>query len=391
MSQPTRIYLDNAATSWPKPETVYQAVERYLRHCGAPAGRGAYREASEVEREVARCRRLLAELIAAEDPRQIVFTCNATDALNLALHGLLRPGDHVVTSVVEHNSVLRPLRFLEQQQGVQVTRVPCDQRGVVDPAAIERAVRPETRLIALIHASNVTGALQPVEQAGQIARRHGCLLLVDAAQTLGHMPVDVQQLGAHLLAAAGHKGLLGPLGLGFLYMAPGVEQVLQSVRQGGTGTHSDQDRQPDSQPDKFESGNLNVPAILGLAAGLEYLRDRGLERLHEHYQRLTARLLDGLRAIAGVRIHGPADPASQVGVVSVTVAGYDPRELAGLLDSAFAIQVRAGIQCAPLMHEALGTVHHGGTIRFSVGAFTSEREVDQAVEAMAELTAAQVG
>ena len=386
-SQPRRIYLDNAATSWPKPESVYGAVEHYMRQVGAPAGRGVYREATDVERSVGECRRLMAEQINAVDASRIVFTLNATDALNLALHGLLRPGDHVVTSTLEHNSVLRPLRALEDAGVVRVTRVGCNGAGWVSPDEIRAAIEPQTRLIALLHASNVTGALQDVVEVGRIAARHECVFLVDAAQTVGHVPVDVREMGVHLLATAGHKGLLGPLGTGCLYVAPGMDSELRSVRQGGTGTRSDLDLQPDSMPDKYESGNLNVPGVLGLAAGLKFVRDFGIAPLRAHHLRLTGQMLRGLSDISGVRIHGPADPERQVGVVSMTLRGYDPRELAGLLDSVCRIQARPGIHCAPGAHRELGTLQAGGTVRFSFGPFTTVDEIDRTVEAIAEFAA----
>src|SRR4051794_6478479 len=252
-----RIYLDNAATSWPKAEAVYGAVDHYQRQLGAPAGRSSYAEASDVERMIGSCRKKIATLIGATDPFRIVFTFNGTDSLNLALHGLLRPGDHVVTTVCEHNSVLRPLRFLAQRD-ITTTYVPCDGHGYIDADAIREAITSKTRLIALIHASNVTGAIQSAEAVGKIAADHGVFFVLDAAQSLGHVPIDVTSLGCHLLAAPGHKGLLGPLGTGVLYIAPSVEQQLLPLRQGGTGTKSDEDRQPDSLPDRYESGNLNV-------------------------------------------------------------------------------------------------------------------------------------
>ena len=243
-----RIYLDNAATSWPKPEAVYEAVDYYQRELGATTGRGAYREADEVERRVGLAVSDLVELIGADEPQRIMFTANGTESLNLAIHGMLRPGDHVITSVVDHNSVLRPLRFLEEHHGITVDRVPCGSDGIVDPESVRAALKPETRLIALVHASNVTGALQPIEQVGAIAAEHGVFYLVDAAQSLGHMPIDVKRVGAHFFAAPAHKGLLGPSGLGVLYIAPGSEQHLHPLRQGGTGTQSDEDRQPERCP-----------------------------------------------------------------------------------------------------------------------------------------------
>jgi len=385
-----RIYLDNAATSWPKPEAVYAAVDYYQRELGATTARGAYREAEEVERRVWLTRRRLADFLGADDPARIIFTANGTESLNLAIHGLVRPGDHVVTSVVDHNSVLRPLRFLAERQAVQVDYVPCDGDGLIDPQSVERMLRPNTRLIALVHASNVTGALQPIEEVGRLAAEHGVFYLVDAAQSLGHLPLDVTRIGAQALAAPGHKGLLGPSGLGVLYIAPGCETSLLPLRQGGTGTRSEEDRQPDTLPDKYEPGNLNVPAVLGLGEGIAFLEQQGLEQVAQHGRALTTRLLEGLAEIDGVTIYGPRDPRRQVGVVSVSLAGFDPRTVAAMLDSTHRIQVRAGIQCAPLMHQALGTTELGGTVRLSTSVFTTEQDIDAAVDAVATIASSRV-
>ena len=379
-----RAYLDNAATSWPKPDSVYEAVRAAMCELGAPAGRSAYAEAAEVEALVGEARRQAAELLGAEDPRRIIFTSNATDALNLAIHGSLARGDHVVTTVVEHNSVLRPLRRWASR-GVELTHIRCDAQGWIDPQEVEAAIRPNTRLIALTHASNVTGTVQACEDVGRIAREHGVLFLVDAAQTAGHWPIDVRDLACSFLAAPGHKGLLGPLGVGLLYIAPGVEQRLEPVRQGGTGTLSDSDLQPDTLPDKYEAGNLNVPGILGLLAGLRFVRERGVQSLQVHQRHLTARLLEGLGGVGQVTTFGSADSDRRVGVVSLVVAGYDPQEAAGMLDAAYRVQVRSGLHCAPLMHQALGTFAAGGTLRISIGPFNTLEEIDLAVRALAEL------
>ncbi len=282
MSTQERIYLDNAATSWPKPQSVYDAVDHYQRSMGVAAGRGFYREAVEVDRTLQRTRTAIARLIGADEPSRIIFTFNGTDSLNLALHGILRSGDHVITSAAEHNSVLRPLRYLEGHQGVEISRIPVDEFGLVDPDAIRGAIRPNSRLIALIHASNVTGALQPAEDVGRIAHENGLLFLLDAAQSLGHVPLDVSRLGADLLAAPGHKGLLGPLGTGILYVAPGIEEQLRPIRQGGTGTDSESDRQPETLPQKYESGNPNVAGLVGLSAGVEYLAQQGIAAVRQH-------------------------------------------------------------------------------------------------------------
>jgi cysteine desulfurase family protein len=389
MTSVQRIYLDNAATSWPKPNAVYQAVDRYMRVVGAPAGRGVYGEAVEVERLVAQARQHLARLIGVDEPRRMIFTVNGTDSLNLALHGLLRPGDHVVTSVCEHNSVLRPLRHLQQKLGLEVTRVGCDSLGIVSAEDIAAVVQPTTRLIALTHASNVTGGLQPVAEVGRIAAERDILFLVDAAQTLGHLPVSVSELGCHLLAAPGHKGLLGPLGTGLLYVGPAAESVLDSTRQGGTGTVSETDVQPTALPDKFESGNHNVPGIVGLNAALQHLMETGLAGLRQHEEQLTASLLAGLADITGVTVHGPRDTGRQVGVVSISIEGYDPQEAATILDQAYSVQVRSGLHCAPRMHESLGTLQEGGTIRFSVGMFNTQEHVETAIRAVGEIAASK--
>lgn len=385
-----RIYLDNAATSWPKPEAVYEVVDWYQREVGATTGRGAYREADEATRRVRTTRERLARLLGVARPDHIVFTANGTESLNLALHGVLRPGDHVITSVVDHNSVLRPLRFLEEHREIAVDRVPCSRDGIVDPQAMRRAIRPRTRMIALVHASNVTGALQPIEEVGALAAEYGLIYLVDAAQSAGHLPIDVRRTGAHLFAAPAHKGLLGPSGLGLLYIAPGCEPSVRPLRQGGTGTQSDEDRQPDTLPDKYEPGNLNVPAVLGLGAGVAFLEQLGLEQVHRQSVELTARLLDGFAGIAGVTVYGPPAAHQRVGVVSISVAGVDPRVVAATLDSARRIQVRAGVHCAPLMHRALGTTELGGTVRFSTSVFTTPADVDAAVEAVAEIARSMV-
>lgn len=387
MTQPARIYLDNAATSWPKPEAVYRAVDEYQRQLGAPAGRGAYSTGQDVQRRVAEARRAVASLLCAPDAKRIVFGFNGTDALNIALHGLLQDGGHVVTTVVEHNSVLRPLRWLAEHRGVRTTHVACDAFGKVSAADIEQALEPETRLIALSHASNVTGTLQPVGEVGRVAHDRGIVLLVDAAQSLGHVPIDVEALHIDVLASSGHKGLLGPLGTGMLYVAPGVEQRIESFRQGGTGTSSEQDRQPDQLPHRFESGNLNVPGIVGLGAGAAFVQERGVESLRRHEQQLTARLLDELRQIEGVTLYGPDDVEQRVGVVSFGIAGFEPQEVASMLDAACGIQVRAGLHCAPLIHKALGTQDFGGTVRISVGPFNTPDHVHAAARAVAQLAA----
>jgi cysteine desulfurase family protein len=380
-----RIYLDNAATSWPKPAAVYEAVDDYQRHFGAPAGRSGYAEAVTVTQEVAAARLKVARLVDLSDPAHLIFTANGTDSLNLVIHGLLKAGDHVITSVVEHNSVLRPLQLLEDIGQVTVTHVGVDRSGTIDPAEVRAAIRPATRLIAIAHASNVTGAVQPIEDVGYIAREAGALVLCDAAQTVGHMAVDIEQLQVDFLAASGHKGLLSPLGTGVLAMRPRAAHLLQSVRQGGTGTRSEETRQPNDLPSKFESGSLNVPGILGLAAGVGFLEERGLDTIAREGQELVGRLIEGLSRIEGLRVLGPPAAGRRVPLVSIVVDGYDPQEVALSLDAAYRIQVRPGLHCAPLMHRRLGTHETGGTVRFSLGPFTTADQIDTTIEAVSEI------
>ena len=379
------IYLDNAATSFPKPVAVYGAMDNYQRSLGAPVGRGAYQAAVDVQSVVRRCRKRAAELLGAESTERVLFTFNGTDGLNIAIHGLLKPGDHVVTSAMEHNSVLRPLRWLEKHKGVEVTRVPADVRGQIEPAEIRRAMRPNTRLVAMIHASNVTGGLQPIAEVSEIAQSAGVLFLVDAAQSAGHVPIAVQALGIDLLACPGHKGLLGPLGTGLLYIKTGMEDSVESLRQGGTGSQSEDDHQPQTLPDKYESGNHNAPGLVGLEAGLAWLANEDPARLRRHEIELTGQFLEGLAGIPNVTVYGPRDPAQQVGVVSLNVEGYEPQVLASILDENFQIQIRAGFHCAPLAHQTLGTSDLGGTARFSLGPFTTSEHIEAALEALKEI------
>ncbi len=379
-----RIYLDNAATSYPKPAGVAAAVDRAIKDEGAAEGRSSTRAAQRVHDVIARCRQRVAKLLGASNADRIVFTFNGTDSLNLALHGVLRPGDHVVTSAVEHNSVLRPLRNL-RDRGVEVTYVAGDQVGRVNPDEFQRAIRKNTRLVALVHASNVTGTIQPIERVGEMARAAGAFFLVDAAQTAGHLPIDISQSPIDLLAAPGPKGLLGPLGTGILYVAPHVEAQLASSRQGGTGSNSEDDLQPERLPDKYESGNHNVPGLFGLEAALAWIEERTIVELRRHERELTQQLWEALAPIDGLRLYGPQSPDDRVGVVSVTLDGFDSHELATILDTSFGIETRAGLHCAPGMHRALGTFDSGGTLRLSVGPFTTAADVEAVVAAFRAL------
>ncbi len=377
-------YLDNAATSWPKAPGVVLAMVHFLEEVGANPGRSGHRRSVAAGRLVYRTREALAHLLGLDDPLRIVLTQNVTYALNLALRGLLRPGDHVVTSGMEHNAVMRPLRALEEE-GVALTMVPCSREGLLDPQEVRRALRPATALIVLNHASNVCGTILPVAEVGQIARQAGLLYLVDAAQTAGVLPIAMEEMGIDLLAFTGHKGLLGPTGTGGLAIGPRVPlERFSPLARGGTGSRSEHEVQPDFLPDKFESGTLNAVGYAGLLAGLEYLQERGIPAIRAHEVELTRRLLAGLRSIPGVTVYGPQEAERQVAVVSFNVAGRTPADVAEQLDERYDIACRPGLHCAPAAHRTLQTFPTG-TVRFGLGAFTTAEEVEESVRAVGEI------
>lgn len=377
------IYLDNAATSFPKPPGVYAAVDHALREIGVGPGRGGYRQSLDATRLVFAARESAAVLFGITDSSRLVFTHSATEGLNLATIGLLKPGDHVVSTSAEHNSLARPLNLLARR-GVELTRVPCDRQGFVAPGDISAAVRSNTHLIALSHCSNVTGAIQPVAEIGRIARQHGVLFLLDAAQSAGSIPIDVRELSVDLLAAPGHKGLLGPQGTGILYVAAGVD--LEPLMVGGTGGYSSSDEQPEAMPERFESGTLNTPGVAGLKAGIEFVMEQGVEAIRRKESQLVVRLLEGVTGIPGLTVYGPDDPARRGSVVSFTVTGHDPSEIAYALDRDWGISVRAGLHCAPDAHRSLGT-YPAGTIRVSPGHFNVEADIDAFVKALRAIVA----
>lgn len=389
-----RIYLDNAATSWPKPEAVYAAMDDWQRRVGASYARGSSAAADETRDLVTRARGAVARLVGEADPRRVVFTGGGTEGLNLALFGLLRPGDHVVATVCEHNAVLRPLHWLSGPESpcpIEVSWVGCDARGLVDAGDVARELRPATRLVAMIHASNVTGAVQPVEAVADEARARGVLVVIDAAQTLGRLPLDVNRLGADVVAAPGHKGLLGPLGTGVVWLRTGIETELRPFRHGGAASGGDLPGMPASLPDRYEAGSLNAPGLVGLGAGVEHVLAEGVEAIRGRVAAARRRLAEGLGGLAGVRIYGPDETALQAGVVSFSAGGYDPHEVAHLLASAFGVESRGGRHCAPRLHEALGTAAAGGLVRFSPGPTTTDDELDAAIDAVSCLATTPPG
>lgn len=378
------IYFDNAATSWPKPAAVPQAMTAFLEQVGANPGRSGHRLSVEAARTIYDTRQALADLFNAPDPMRVVFGHNITEALNLALRGLLHPGDHVITSSMEHNSVMRPLRWLEQQ-GVALSVLPCSPQGFLDPDDIEAAIRPHTKLIVLNHASNVAGGLLPVAEAGRIARQHGLLLLVDTAQTAGAYPIDMQQDNIDLLAFTGHKSLYGPTGTGGLIFGERVvAEGILPLHLGGTGSRSEAEFQPDFLPDRFESGTPNAVGLAGLLAALHWLQDKSVDAIRQHETTLARQLISGLQQIPGVILFGGQDASRQTATVSFNIASLEPSTVGQRLDAEYGILCRVGLHCAPAAHRTLGTFPDG-TVRFGMGAFNTIEEVHQALQAVEHL------
>ena len=375
------VYLDNAATSWPKPPGVIAAMQDYLENCGGNPGRAGHGKALASARMTYEARDALTTLLNAPSPDRVVFTKNATEAINLLLFGFLNPADHVIVSSMEHNAVMRPLRELESR-GVRLSVIPCDACGRLDPDWVKRAICPDTRLILIMHASNVTGALLPIGEVAAIAQETGVRFAVDAAQTAGVCPIDMQALGIDFLAFTGHKSLGGPQGTGGL--ALGVDINLRPLIFGGTGSASESEIQPDFLPDKLESGTLNAVGIAGLGAALAALTDFGVANVLAHEQKLIGLFRDGLREIPDLEVYGPSNPREAVGVLSLNIGDLPCEEVGVRLERDFGILTRTGLHCAPAAHRTIGTFGRG-TVRFSVSRFTTEDDIRAALAAVAEL------
>ena len=377
------IYLDNAATSWPKPPCVARAMSNVLSSGMGNPGRTSHRLSMEAASMVQECRENLAQLFCIANPLRICFTSNATEALNLAIKGVLSQGDHVLCSSMEHNSVWRPLVALEER-GVELTVVEAGPNGITDAASIERSIKRNTRLIVVLHASNVNGAIQPVEEIGRIAHERGIAMLVDAAQTAGSIPIDVQAMHIDLLAFPGHKGLLGPQGTGGLYVSEGMN--LRTLKEGGTGSDSTSPHQPSYYPDRMESGTLNVPGIAGLNQSVRYLLQKGVAQVARREAKLTQTLLAGLMRIGGITVYGPSVELARAAVVSFNLRGMDPVSVANELERRADIACRPGWHCAALAHQTQGT-QDTGTVRLSPGPFTKTTDIETTLSAIAELAA----
>ncbi|MBP1714238.1 MAG: cysteine desulfurase / selenocysteine lyase [Deltaproteobacteria bacterium] len=378
------IYLDNAATSHPKPEIVIQAMEAFMRNVGGNPGRSGHRLSIEAGRIIFETREKIAALFGISDSSRVIFGQNATEAINLGLKGLLRRGDHVITSSMEHNSVMRPLRALERE-GIDLTVVPCSREGFLDPAEIQKAIRKNSRMVVLNHGSNVVGTLLPLEPVGKICRNHGILFMVDAAQTAGVIPIDMEKEKIDLLALTGHKALFGPQGTGGLVMGERVnEKNLEPLKRGGTGSRSELEEQPDFLPDRCESGTPNAVGLTGLRAGLDFILGVGIERIRDHEKKLTTRLIQGLQEIPGAIVYGSGDAEKQCATVSFNLKNWMPSDLSFRLDEEFGILTRVGLHCAPSAHKTIGTFPEG-TVRVSMSYLNTGEEIEQALQAIKTL------
>lgn len=376
------IYLDNAATSFPKPEAVYQALDAFARHDLANPGRAGHKMALAAERALDDCRHLLNQFFHGEGPERFIFTLNCTDALNMAFKGVLKEGDHVITTDLEHNSVSRPLRAMELAGKITLTRIAADRGGTVDPDVIKKAITPKTRLIAQTHASNVLGTVQPIEAIGKIAREGEVLFLVDGAQTAGVIPIDIQAMNIDLLAFPGHKSLLGPTGTGALYVGPGA--IVGAWREGGTGGDSSSETQPREYPYFLEGGTPNVLGVAGLAAGIKHVTEQGLAKIHKHEVELLEHLCKRLDEIGGYEIFAHRDWSKRVGTMSIRSEALPAAEIGGILDQAFEIAIRPGLHCAPYIHRSIGTFPDGA-VRVSPGPFNTKDDIDALATALAEI------
>lgn len=385
------IYFDNAATTFPKPAAVWTSMERCGRnYCGNP-GRSGHLFSVKTGEAVFEARMQIAEMIGAENAMQILFTGNATEALNLGIKGILRKGDHVVTTSMEHNSVLRPLKALEKE-GVETSIVKAEPDGSVRVEQIRDAIRKETRMIVCTHVSNVCGTILPVKKIGALAKERQILFFIDASQSAGCLPIDVKAMGADLLAAPGHKGLLGPQGTGFLYVSPDLNSCLNPLKQGGTGTASKSMKQPSEFPEAYESGTLNAVGIVGLHAGMQWIRSlgggcdrKGIESIHAWEQSLTKMIDETLRSMNHIVVYGPQDSEKKTGVTAFNIIGRNCETVAAKLSDVYGIAVRAGYHCAGPAHRSIGT-WSTGAIRISVGPFNSKKETEQLLRAIYELS-----
>lgn len=376
------IYLDNAATTYPKPEKVYDAILDCMKNYCANPGRAGHKMAMRAGREIYDARENIAKLFNIDNPMNIVFTHNATDSLNLAIKGSVKRGDHIITTSMEHNSVIRPIKALEVE-GVESTVVQCDNKGFLNINDIEKAIKKNTKLIVTTHASNVCGTLIDIKGVGEIAKKHNIVYLVDASQTAGVYDINIKELNIDMLAAPGHKCLLGPQGTGILYIREGLK--IDILKEGGTGSQSEDLFQPELVPDKYESGTHNTPGIAGLNEGVKFILEEGIDKIRKHEEELCQYMLDRLEEIPNIIIYGPKDSKKRAAVISINIENIDSGEITFLLDSEYNIATRSGIHCSPLAHQSLGTLQQGA-VRFSLGYFNTKEDIDSAIKALKNIS-----
>ncbi len=383
------IYLDNSATTFPKPASVVKAMTEFMKHTCANPGRSGHKMAQDTNREILMARMDMAQLFGVPNPMQIAFTKNASEALNLAILGYVKDGDHVITSCMEHNSVLRPLNYLKQQGKIELTIVDSDDEGFVHPEAIEASIKQNTSLIAVTHASNLTGSINDIVGIAKVSalanqdREKKIALLVDAAQTAGLVDIDVTEIGIDMLAGAGHKSLYGPTGTGFLYVSEKI--MLTPIYRGGTGSISESLEQPDFMPDMLETGTLNATGIVGLRAGLNYIREEDIGKLRENQQNMVALLIKEFSKLENVKLFGTKDAKKRASAVSINIGDRDSQEITYILSDKYDIATRGGKHCAPLAHTRMGTLEQG-MVRISVSSFTTESELQSVINAVKELS-----
>ncbi|APF26571.1 aminotransferase class-V family protein [Clostridium sporogenes] len=376
-----KIYLDNAATTYPKPEKVYSSILNYMKNVGASPGRGGYENALTGDRMVYKCRQSLINLFNFNKIENVVFTSNITASLNILIKSIVKDGWHVITSSMDHNSVIRPLVSLEKSNKIKLDILNCSEEGLINIEDFKSAIKDNTKLVVLSHASNIVGTIQPLETIGKICKEKGIYFIIDSAQTAGVLPLDFQNLNCNALAFTGHKALLGPQGIGGFIIDDKLNNIATNFIEGGTGSLSESTLQPDFLPDKFESGTMNTPGIAGLLAGIEYINEEGLNTIKEREEYLSREFINGLLNIDSIKVYGPLDASLRTATISINSSKIDNSELGFLLDSEFGIMVRTGLHCAPLAHKTIGSFPQG-TLRFSFGAFNDIKDINYALYAL---------
>jgi cysteine desulfurase family protein len=381
------IFLDNGATSYPKPEEVYTFMDHFYRNFGVNPGRSGYDLCMETGELVEETRAMITKFFNGTDPNRLCFSYNATDALNLIIYGLLKEGDHAITTNVEHNSVLRPLYHLYKYSGVELDYIPFDSKGFVDPDEFPKKFKKNTKLVVVNHASNVIGTIQPVKQIGKYCKENDIPFVIDASQSAGKIPVNMEELNVDVVVFTGHKSLLGPTGIGGLYVREGLE--IKHTRAGGTGVRSAVRTHLDEYPYRLEYGTLNTIGVAGLHAGVKWIEKHGMENLHDQEMRLTEMLRDGLKDIDGVTLYCQDDLSDHIAIFLFNVDGFEALNTGTILDVDYNIASRTGLHCAPLVHEQLGTDKIRGAVRFGIGPFNTEDQIKTAIEAVKEITASR--